>query len=339
MSARLLALLLTAVLGLAACGTAEEAEEPTATDPTPAEDATPDAADDAAVGETPEQAEPVVRAVDATVDEGSAAFDAVVVVDSAEFSDRLETSGVVDFAGEQRQLDLTTPGGDLAALITADGIHVSLGEGAGWVRADPSQLQGTPLEAYGLATIPLQDPAVNLGLLRGATEDVTEAGEEDIDGEATTRYEVVVDVERAAAQADAATADAIRSAGGQNETVAMDVWVDDSDRIRRIEHRTELAETELVEGQVDGSIEVTIDFSDFGTEVTIEQPDEGEVIDVDEQTLEQLVRQLTGEGMTAPGMGTDADADTDTDADADADADADTDAEDTQGVEGDDTDS
>lgn len=314
MSTRLLAMILAAVLMLAACGTGDDAgDTTTTTDPTGAATATPEGTtgEDAAAGEVSEAAQPIVQAVDTTVEEGSAAFDATVVVDSAEFSDQLQSSGVVDFEGDRRQLDIGTPAGDIRALITTDGILVSLGEGSGWVRADPRDLQGTPLEAYGLATLPLQDPSVNLNLLRGTTEDVTEVGQEDIDGESTTHYEVVVDVEAAAAQADPAAADAIRSAGGQaGGTLPMQVWIDESSRIRRIEHRTELSETELVQGQAEGAIEVTIDLSDFGTDAPIEEPDESQVVDVDAQTLEQLLQQLTGDStMTMPGAGgTDADA-------------------------------
>jgi hypothetical protein len=342
MSARMLAIMLVAALVLAACGTDEDAADDTAaTTPTPTDtDAPADATD--VDTEVPAEAEPVVQAVDNTVAEGSAAFVAEVVIDSAEFSDRMESSGVVDFDGDRRQIDLGTDAGDVRAIVTADGVLLSLGDDAGWVRADPSELRGTPLEAYGLASLPLQDPSVNLGLLRGATEDVREVGEEDLDGESTTRYEVTVDVERAAAQADGVTAEQIRAAGGQGETVGMDVWIDDADRIRRIMHRTDLSQTDLVqtpEGP-EAAIEVQLDLTDFGVPVTIDEPDEGEIVDVDEQTLEQLLRQLTGdEGMTmggsGSGSGTDADADTGTDDGTDTQTDADdgTDAEDTQGVD------
>jgi hypothetical protein len=303
MRLRLLAAAAAAALAVAGCGggaeTTDDTATPDATATTPDTAATPDDAgpDDTAAEGTPAEAEPVVQAVDATIAEGSASVTTVVAVDSAEFSDRLESTGVVDFTGDRRQLDMTTEGGDVTAILSADGILLGLGDGAGWVELDPSALQGTPLEAYALSTIPLQDPSVNLALLRGATSDTSEGGTEDVDGESTTRYSVVVDVERAAAQADEGTRaslDAIAAQAGADATIPMEVWIDESDRIRRIEHRSDLGETALVETDTEGTIEVTIDLTDFGQEVTITEPDEGEIVSVDETTLRQIIQQATG---------------------------------------------
>ncbi len=318
MRKQLLATISVLALALTACGTNDTAttDDDVATTPTPETevgtddlDATPGdetaAADDTSSTEEPtpatesdgegegEGAQQITQAVDATFEEGSARFDAVTTIDSEEFSERGESSGVIDFTGDRRQVDVQTAAGTVTALITQDGYLLSAGGDTGWVRLDPQDLRGTPVEASGLATLPLQDPSLNLALLRGATDDVTEVGEEDIDGESVTRYEVMVDAAAAAGQADAATGETIRALGGDGQLLPMDVWIDDQDRIRRLEHRGDFADVDLIQGQTEGSFELRMDLTDFGAEVDIEEPGADEIVDVDEQTLELLIRQAT----------------------------------------------
>lgn len=274
-------------------GTETETEAATETE---TESATATETDDAAAGDASGQ-EAVTQAVDATLAEGSAAFEATVDIDTEELTDSATSTGVVDFEGDRRQLEIQTPAGAVRTLATSEGILLSLADQDGWVRVDPRQLQGTPLEAFGLASMPLQDPTVNLQLLRGATEDVEELGTEDIDGETTTHYRVVADVEDAAAQAEGVSqqqvSDITRQTG--QSSVEMEVWIDESDRIRRVAQTVDLSQAEMVEAGADmqGTIDVTVDLRDFGTQVDIDEPAEGEVVDIDEDTLEQLIRSMT----------------------------------------------
>jgi hypothetical protein len=274
-------------------GTATETETDAATEPGATETAT----EDGAAGATSGQAQAITQAVDATLAEGSAAFEATVDIDTEQLTDSATSTGVVDFDGDRRQLEIETAAGTVRSLATPDGILLSIADQPGWVRVDPRQLEGTPLEAFGLASLPLQDPTVNLQLLRGVTEDVEELGTEDIDGESTTHYRVVVDVEDAAAQAEGVTQQQVSDITQQTgqSTVEMEVWIDESDRIRRIAQTVDLSEAEMVRAEADmqGTIDVTIDLRDFGTQVDIDEPAEGEVVDIDEETLEQLIRSMT----------------------------------------------
>lgn len=300
-------------LALAACGDSDQATAPdddvspgdATTDLDADPDADPDAEtdeegtdpfDDAETGETSPEAEPVVRAVDATLAEGSAAFDVTVDIDTEELTDTATSSGVIDFDGDRRQFELDTNAGTVTALVTTEGILLAIGDESGWVRADPRELRGTPLEAFGLATLTMQDPSVNLQLLRGATDDVEELGSEDIDGESTTHYRVVVDVQQAAAQAEGVSQQQVAEVTEQTgqSTLEMEVWIDDSDRIRRTAQTIDLADADMVQtdGELQGTIDVTIDLRDFGQDVTVTEPDSGEVIDIDEETLEQLIESM-----------------------------------------------
>jgi hypothetical protein len=293
-------------LVLAACGDGEDATtdvltDDTTVDATPDDEATPD---DAVATEdvdttTPEAAEPVVRAVDATIAEGSATFDATVEIDTPDLTDTITSNGVVDFDGDERQLDVAADEVTVTSIARSDGLLLTFDEQIGWVRVDPRQLRGTPLEAYGVASLPLQDPSVNLQLLRGATDDVQSHGDTELEGDTVEHYDVTVDVQRAAAQADPDARDAIAAIGEQtgSTTIDMEVWIDDQDRIRRIVHSVDLSEAEVfTEGTApEGTIEITIDLYEFGEPVEISGPDEGEIIDVDEQTLEELIRRFTAE--------------------------------------------
>jgi hypothetical protein len=297
-------------LVLTACGGDEETAStasPTPGDvttdasPTPG-DTAPDAdadgdADVDADTTTPEAAEPIVQAVDATIAEGSATFDATVDIDTPDLTDTVTSNGVVDFDGDQRQLDVAAEDVTVSSIARSDGLLLTFDEEIGWVRVDPRQLQGTPLEAYGVASLPLQDPSVNLQLLRGTTEDVQSHGDTDLDGETVQHYEVTVDIERAAAQADPEARDAVAAIGEQtgSTTIDMEVWIDDQDRIRRIFHSVDLSEAEVFTQDTapEGTIDITLDLYDFGQPVEIAEPAEGEIVDVDEQTLEELIRRVT----------------------------------------------
>ena len=303
-------------LALTGCGTEAETpedlptqESPTATAPAvdattedgPTSTASPSATPTPSATTTDEptagtaaSAEVITGAVEATLAEGSAAFTTEVTLDSPELSDSAQSSGAIDFEGDRRQVDLATRSGELQTVLRPDGVLASLGEGMGWVRADPADLRGTPLEAFGLATVPLQDPAVNLSLLRGATEDVEELGTEDIDGEPTTHYRLTADVQRAAELADADTRQAIDTLGaGSGATVEMEVWVDGEERIRRVLQRTALDQSEVLDTQAEGTVQVTADLTRFGQPVDIPEPDEAEILDLDEALLQRLVDELT----------------------------------------------
>ncbi len=287
----------------------EEPAEPTATPtaapstaPTPSPDApAPDAAagtedtaateQAAAAAPVPASAQPIVAAVDATLAQGSAGFSTEVTVDSPDLSDTVQSSGAIDFAGRRRQVDLATRSGELRSILSSDGLLISLGDGMGWVRADPAGLRDTPPEAFGLTTLPVQDPTLSLALLRGATADVQELGGEDLDGEATTHYRLTADVGRAAAAADGDVRGSISALGS---TVDLEVWIDGQGRVRRVLQRTPLQQSPLLGDRgLEGTLSVTVDLFDFGQPVDISEPSDAEVLELDESLLQQLVEQMT----------------------------------------------
>jgi hypothetical protein len=137
-----------------------------------------------------------------------------------------------------------------------------------WIRSDTSasDLQ-TDLDVF-LALFP-DDPSQILGFLEGGG-DVQEIGDEPLLGAKTTHYRASIDIEDLLEQVPVAQQEELRPAveritrsGGA--TVPVDVWVDDSDLIRRMGLEGRL-------GGVPGTATMTVDLFDFGTAVDAELP-------------------------------------------------------------------
>lgn len=145
-----------------------------------------------------------------------------------------------------------------------------------WVEGDePGAWQATQLfrgvdEAWSAAgPLPI-DPAALLDRLREEARSFTEVGREEVRGDATTRYRARID--RAAFEEGLG----LWSDGTEDE-VTIDVWVDDDDRLRRLEA---------------GGL--TLELWDFGVPVEVEVP-----TDIDEdgafEDLDRMFPQLAGE--------------------------------------------
>ena len=100
-------------------------------------------------------------------------------------------------------------------------------------------------------------PESLLGLLRSASQETARVGEEDVRGEATVRYTLTVDCERA------------EIVECDEETTAVDVWIDDDGLVRRIR----MDQLALV---------VNVEFFDFGIPVDVEPPPADQVQELPE---------------------------------------------------------
>jgi len=113
--------------------------------------------------------------------------------------------------------------------------------------------------------LPLEDddpifdfsPEKLLAMLRAASRETERIGEEDVRGESTVRYRLMVNCEEA------------QLAGCPSDTAPVEVWIDDDGLVRRIS----------VE---DGGSTATIEFFDFGVEVDVEPPPADQVLAIDE---------------------------------------------------------
>jgi hypothetical protein len=309
-----LALLATAALVLAACG-----DDDTAADPAdPASDDTTTTTEER-TGEVDESVlEHIADAAERTVDEGTARFTIQASAEGtggADGTSEVEVEGAVDFEEEQRQVTFVGPEGDLDLVVDGSVVYVELPatEDDDWARIDLDELLDEELGMGGPGAIPFQDPADNLRVLRGSAVEASEIDSDDTDSNdtdvaGTTTYRVIIDLQAAAEDADPDIEEATERMAERTgvEELEMQVSVDDDDLIRRIEYRLDLGQASVREDDVDaeGSVEadpegltiLTIDYSDFGTSLDIEVPDDDQVIDIDEAAIRDAMEGPSGGG-------------------------------------------
>ena len=137
-----------------------------------------------------------------------------------------------------------------------------------WVQVSLEELGAAPTANPAAGA----DPARQLQLLRQVSDDVRGEGTEEINGVTATKYTGTVDLQEAADAAAEQDPQAAQSLRRQYEalgvsTVPFEVFIDDEGRPVRV--------VTNVEGTVNGeTVEVMsrMDFTDWGTDVTIEAP-------------------------------------------------------------------
>lgn len=168
-----------------------------------------------------------------------------------------------------------------------------------WLRIDLEEtLQSQGLGVDQLRQLGDNDPRQGLAVLGGVTDGVQEVGEEEVRGTPTTRYRARVDLERAARESGAVTdeesfrrfLDTVDA-----ETLRVDVWVDEENRVRRIRMPIPLAED-----AGGGEIEVETDYYDFGATIDVAEPADDDVVDL-APLLERLGGTTTDSGTATGG--------------------------------------
>jgi hypothetical protein len=302
----LAALLAALALVLAACNgaTTDQAADDADTDTPVTEQET---ADPAPEGDVDDDAlERIAEAAQNTIDEGTARFSIEITSAGTAGQDGTQpvsVEGEEDFEAELRRMTFEGPQGELEMIVDGTTMYIELPatEDDQWLRLELEELVQGEAGFGGPGGVPSQNPRDNLEILSSAARDAQEAGEEDVDGEATTRYDLVIDLDQAADTAEPDTEEALERMRSQTglQTFDMSVWVDEDDRIRRISYTLDLGQAQVEEtteeGQVEadpeGEITVTVDYYDFGGDVNIEVPDDDQVIDADEEQIRQSFQQ------------------------------------------------
>ena len=241
----------------------------------------------------------IVAAAEATAEQGTVAFEITIETEGTQGEDGVQpvsAEGTEDFEAEQREVTFQAPGGELRAIVDATEVYVEVPgtEDDTWARVELESLIAGGVGFGGPGGLPFRSATDNLAVLKDAVTAVGDGVEEDIDGEATTRYDLTVDLSLAAEQAaeSNATWEALAEQSGVTQ-LDMQVWLDDSDLIRRIAYSIDLSQADVAaateDAEVDvepqGTVTVLVDYTDYGTPVDIEIPDEDSIVDIDEDEI------------------------------------------------------
>lgn len=238
-----------------------------------------------------EPVEIVTAAITRTEDAGSSAFELTGTSTAAFFTAEFSANGAFDHTTGDGEMTITTeaPGMELSLEErVVDGVvYVNLsdipGFGGGWISLDVSEAFGT--DGLGNSVGAQPSPTEQLDQLRAAG-DVEEVGTEEVRGEEVVHYTANLDFRKlldegvdalgetlGADQVDFFT-QLLDEVGGD---ATVDVWINDDGLPVRYTTTSSLD----IDGQtVEGNI--TIDFFDFGIDVSPEAPPADEVMSFDD---------------------------------------------------------
>jgi hypothetical protein len=252
---------------------------------------------------------------DAVLDAMTAVYEAGTLHEELEMSisadgQRFSFSGEADIDNINQRIDMTMDmglfGGEMRMLMADQVLYLRspMFEDAAteWVRMDPSKLDPETAAQFGGFGTGTTDPSAYVGLFAGVF-DVQIKGEQEIDGVATTRYAGTIDLTKVlenfgdvvGEDVDPKVRAQLEAAVEQFDTLGIEdripfeIWIDEAGLPRR--QRITMDFGDLVPGEEAASMEMTVDFSDFGKPVHIELPPKSQVTDVT-----KLLGRLEGSG-------------------------------------------
>jgi hypothetical protein len=168
--------------------------------------------------------------------------------------------------------------------------------GKQWVKFDVSGLlkqSGVNIDLSALTQGQSADPTSGLGLLRGA-DSVVAVGTEDVRGTPTTHYRLVVNLDKAIADAPESQRDALSKLADVYtiHTFPADVWLDSDGRVRRLQQTIDPSSVRLPPGTsaagnpFTAPVTTTFEMYDFGHPVDAKIPPADQTTD-----LSQLLKQ------------------------------------------------
>jgi hypothetical protein len=208
-------------------------------------------------------------------------------------------SGEADVDNVQKRIDMTMDlgmlGGEMQLLMDGGVVYmrspVFQDAGTEWISMDPSKMDPAAAAQFGGFGTGTTDPSAYIGLFAGVF-DVKVSGEQELQGVPTTHYVGTIDLKKVIEGfADVVGEDVDRETKEQlqmvveqfdslgiDEKIAFEIWIDEEGLPRR--QRISMDFGELVPGDEEASMQMTVDFSDFGKPVDIELPRPSEVTDM-----------------------------------------------------------
>ena len=183
--------------------------------------------------------------------------------------------GVVDLAEGSGWFDTTVLGQQIQMRTDGETIFVRTPREPRWLATHASAASSASFGAGPIGALAFVD------LLRGASADVKDLGEDEVRGLGTTHVRVHTDLDDAIAAAPEVRAPVLEGMAGlaPDGALPMEAWLTDDGLLMRLR----------VEGEVEGvAISVTVDLSSFGAPLEVAIPPEGEIRDIEPEELAAL---------------------------------------------------
>jgi hypothetical protein len=222
-----------------------------------------------------------------------------ITMSVAAAGENLSFSGEADIDNEHKRVDMSMDlgmlGGEMRLLMDGGVVYMRSPAfqhaGTEWVSMDPSKMDPAAAAQFGGFGTGTTDPSAYVGLFAGVF-DVKASGEQDLNGVSTTHYVGTIDLKKVlkgfsdvvGEDADKSTRKQLKEVVKQFESLGIDqripfeIWIDGEGLPRR--QRITMDFGKLVPGAEEASMEMTVDFSDFGKPVHITIPDPSEVTDM-----------------------------------------------------------
>jgi hypothetical protein len=190
------------------------------------------------------------------------------------------TDGVSTMDGTRGEGTFSQFGEELDFLIVDEAYYYAfpdLPEGKSWVRITFEELKAQ--SGLDVSAAAQQSPTDALSVLQASGE-VTEVGDEDLDGVATTRYRGRIDIASANEETGFASEELVEQMRGlMGDSYDMDVWIDGEGLVRKMQWSVDLSESpDPPVGMPDeGFIRYEMELFDFDQPLDVEAPPESEV--------------------------------------------------------------
>jgi LppX_LprAFG lipoprotein len=247
-------------------------------------------------GTEQEAVNPLAHAVSATQAESTARMTFTTDGEVAGQSIKGNGSGIVQFKPPKAQLNLkmSAAGQEISIDEVMDGttMYMKLPKeamagvpgGKSWIKLDLDKASGGAISGAMNAS---QDPASQLKLL-SALAGAKEVGKEKIGDDQTTHYHGELDYNQVAKSGpqELRTAAELALKVMAKTTIPVDVWIDDSGRVRQ---QRLVLDTKAVSGSPAQKQTMTIGYTDFGVDASaIKAPSDSDAYDATEETANAM---------------------------------------------------
>jgi len=193
-----------------------------------------------------------------------------------DMSSVLQSAGLPSGSASEMKFIYLEEDGDPVMYMNSPPLASQLPGGKSWIRLDLEKAgKSLGVDFNQVMSQSSQNPAQTLDMLR-ASGQIDKVGPDTVNGVATTEYKGTIDLAKAAELHGGAAQQLVQRliAQGAPSHIPFEVWIGDDGLVRQL-RTTEDIQT----GGKSLSAVVTIDMSDFGTDVSVSAPPAGEVFD------------------------------------------------------------